>query len=83
VSVAPFVYFLFIILATLRLEFWLCIFTGGIAAIEYVALAWYYLAQGPVNHLHPMLRAHAFYGAKGMLMLLAGMAAGFVTVQIK
>ena len=83
VSVAPFVYFLFIILATLRLEFWLCVFTGGIAAAEYVALAWYYLAQGPVTQLHPMLRAHAYYGVKGFLMLLAGLAAGFVTVQVK
>src|SRR5262249_35441974 len=83
VSVAPFVYFLFIILATLRLEFWLCVFTGGIAAIEYVSLAWYYLAQGPVEQLHPMLRAHAYYGVKGFLMLLAGLATGFVTVQVK
>ncbi len=58
VSVAPFAYFLFIVLATLRLEFWLCVFTGGIAAAEYVGLAWYYLAQGSVAQLHPMLRAH-------------------------
>jgi adenylate cyclase len=83
VSVAPFAYFLFIILATLRLEFWLCVFTGGIAAAEYVALSWYYLAQAPVEHLHPMLRSHAYYGVKGFLMLLAGLAAGFVTVQVK
>jgi adenylate cyclase len=83
VSVASFAYFLFIILATLRLEFWLCVFTGGIAAAEYVALAWYYLAQGAVTQLHPMLRAHAYYGVKGFLMLLAGLAAGFVTVQVK
>src|SRR5262249_3399753 len=83
VSVAPLVYFLFIVLSTLRLEFWLCVFTGGIAAAEYVALAWYYLAQGPVEQLHPMLRAHAYYGVKGFLMLLAGLAAGFVTVQVK
>ncbi len=83
VSVAPFAYFLFIVLATLRLEFWLCVFTGGIAAAEYVGLAWYYLAQGSVAQLHPMLRAHAYYGVKGFLMLLAGLAAGFVTVQVK
>jgi adenylate cyclase len=83
VSVASLVYFLFIVLATLRLEFWLCVFTGGIAATEYVSLAWYYLAREPLAPLHPMLRAHAYYGVKGFLMLLAGLAAGFVTVQVK
>jgi adenylate cyclase len=83
VSVAPFAYFLFIVLATLRLEFWLCVFTGCIAAVEYVTLAWYYLAHAPLEHLHPMLRAHAYYGVKGLLMLLPGLAAGFVTVQVK
>ena len=83
VSVASFAYFLFIVLATLRLEFWLCVFTGGLAAVEYVALSWYYLAHAPLEHLHAMLRAHAYYGVKGFLMLLAGLAAGFVTVQVK
>jgi hypothetical protein len=30
-----------------------------------------------------MLRAQDYYGLKGFLMLLAGLAAGFVTVQVK
>ena len=82
-SVASLAYFLCIVLAALRLEFGLCVFTGGVAAVEYVALAWYYLAQAPGAQLHPMLRAHAYYGVKGLMLLLAGLAAGFVTVQVK
>ena len=83
VSVAPFAYFLFIVMATLRREFWLCIFTGSLAATEYITLSWYYLLKVHLDHLHPMLRAQDYYGLKGFLMLLAGLAAGFVTVQVK
>jgi adenylate cyclase len=83
VSVASYGYFLFIVLATLRLEFWLCVFTGGVAAVEYVALAWYSLAQASGAQLHPMLRTHAYYGVKGFMMLITGLAAGFVAVQVK
>ena len=83
VSVASYAYFLGIVLATLRLEFWLCVFTGGLAAVEYVALAWYFLAQASGTALHPMLRTPAYYGVKGLLLLLAGLAAGFVAVQVK
>jgi hypothetical protein len=83
VSVAPFAYFLFIVLATLRLEFWLCVFTGGLAATQYIIFFWHYISQEFLDHIHPMLRAQAYYGLKGFLMLLAGLAARFVTVQVK
>ena len=83
VSVASFVYFIYIVLSTLRLEFWLCVFTGCVAATEYVSIAWYYLAHASLEPLYPMLRAHAYYGVKGFLMLLAGLAAGFVALQVK
>jgi len=83
VPVAPFAYFLFIVMATLRREFWLCVFTGSLAATEYITLFWYYLLKVHLDHLHPMLRAQDYYGLKGFLMLLAGLAAGFVTVQVK
>ena len=36
---APTLYFLFILLATLRLDFALCAFTGLVAAVEYAAVA--------------------------------------------
>jgi len=41
----PFLYFIFIIMSTLDLNYKLCIFTGIIAAIEYIALSFYYYYQ--------------------------------------
>ena len=37
--VVPLVYFIFIILSTLRLDFWLSTFTGFVAAVELLAMA--------------------------------------------
>jgi len=83
VSIAPFIYFVFIVLSTLRLEFWLCAFTGFVACAEYVSLSWHYLSITTIETLHPMLQAHVYYGVKGFLMLVAGFAAGFVAMQVK
>ncbi len=83
ISIAPFFYFIFIVLSTLRLEFWLCAFTGFVACAEYVSLSWYYLSVAQTESLHPMLQAHVYYGVKGLLMLITGLAAGFVAIQIR
>ena len=40
--VAPLVYFIFIILSTLRLDFWLSTFTGFVAAAELFCMAMFY-----------------------------------------
>ena len=40
--VMPLVYFIFIILSTLRLDFWLSTFTGFVAAAELFAMAMFY-----------------------------------------
>ena len=45
--VAPLVYFIFIILSTLRLEFWLSTFTGFVAAVELFAMAMWYHPDAP------------------------------------
>ena len=37
--VVPLVYFIFVILSTLRLDFWLSTFTGFVAAVELFAMA--------------------------------------------
>ena len=48
--VAPFIYFIFIILSTLRLDFWLSTFTGFVAAAELFCMAMFY---------HPAVSADA------------------------
>ncbi len=81
-SAASLLYAVFIVLSTLRLDFRLSLFTGAVAAAEYVALCHAYagrsesLAGAPFDH-------PPFYLAKGAMLLLAGLAAGFVGQQLK
>ena len=51
--VVPFTYFIFIILSTLRLDFWLSTFTGFVAAAELFLMAVYYHPEpGPDSIYH-------------------------------
>ncbi|MGE3539225.1 MAG: adenylate/guanylate cyclase domain-containing protein [Candidatus Tectimicrobiota bacterium] len=83
ISLAPYVYFLCIILSALRLEFWLCVFTGAVAALEYIALAHWYTTTAVQPPLYPMLSSSAYFILKGVVLLMAGLCAGFVTLQIR
>jgi adenylate cyclase len=83
-------YAVFIVLSTLRLDFRLCAFTGLVAALEYVALSFAYIGVGS-GLLRGVARAAAstpfeappFYVAKAAMLLLAGLASGFVADQLK
>ena len=83
-------YAVFIVLTTLRLDFRLSVFTGLVAAVEYVALSFAYIGAGS-GAAEGGARAAAgtpfeappFYLAKGAVLLLAGLAAGFVADQLK
>jgi len=74
-------YFLFIILSTLRLDFFLSAFTGAVAAAELFALAYF--------ELHLVWRADdlnysiAFHLTRSVVLLAAGLFAGSVGVTIK
>ena len=81
-SATAYLYPVFIVLSTLRLDFRLSVFTGCVAAAEYVVLSAVFLrgsdvAAGTLFSLPP------FYLAKGVTLVLAGFAAGFVADQIK
>src|SRR3712207_4529730 len=80
-SPAPWAYFLFILLATLRLDFWLCLFTGASCALQYLGLAAYFIGQS--QGLDPILTAPIQHGPKAMLLLGAGFLAGIVSLQIR
>jgi adenylate cyclase len=64
-------YGVFIVLATLRLDFALCVFTGVLAALEYSALAFINGAAAG----HTLIRA--------LLLLVSGFAAAFVAAQLR
>jgi adenylate cyclase len=83
-------YAVFIVLSTLRLDFSLCAVTGLVAAAEYVALSFAYIGVGSGLHggaanaaPSTPFEAPPFYVAKAAILLLAGLAAGFVADQLK
>jgi adenylate cyclase len=77
--VAPLTYFIFIILSTLRLDFWLSTFTGFVAAAELFGMAMFYHPVGSADP-PPDLYYHA---VRSLVVLICGMLAGAVGVQLR
>jgi adenylate cyclase len=77
--VAPLVYFIFIILSTLRLDFWLSTFTGFVAAAELFYMAMFYHRAGsaaPAPDLY-------YHSVRSVMLLICGMLAGAVAEQLR
>ncbi len=74
---AGLLYAVFIILSTLRLDFRLSVFTGVVAAGEYLALAAFYVPESSGAAGTPLGTA-PFYVVKALVFVLAGFAAGAV-----
>jgi adenylate cyclase len=81
-SPVVFLYFIFIVLSTLELDFKLCLFTGLIAAIEYIIMGIYYTSQFIVPADMSILGEPIFYAGKGAILLITGILAGMVAKQI-
>ena len=77
---APLSYFLFIILSTLRLDFWLSAFTGFVAAAELLAMAMLYHPPGFAGEPATQL---GFEIMRSVMLLIGGMLAGAVGVQLR
>ena len=75
----PLTYFIFIILSTLRLDFWLSTFTGFVAAAELFGMAMFYHRAGSAEPA-PDLYYHA---VRSVIILVCGMLAGAVGVQLR
>lgn len=76
-------YFLFIVLSTLELNFQLSVFTGTVAAVEYVAISYFYLQQAQLPADLDFLTMPTYFLGKGLIMFLTGVVAGFVALEIK
>lgn len=76
-------YFLIIILSTLRLNFWLSLFVGTAAAIEYVLIYLKLFANTSIEISLLSGNSSALYIGWGLMFISAGLAAGFVAQQIK
>lgn len=75
----PLVYFIFIILSTLRLDFWLSAFTGFVAAAELFAMAMHYK---PLVNPDPEPEIY-YHLARSLVLFACGLLAGAVGVQLR
>ena len=73
--VVPLTYFIFIILSTLRLDFWLSTFTGFVAAVELLGMALFYHPDAPPDVPYHIIRS--------LIVFICGMLAGAVGVQLR
>ena len=78
--VVPLAYFIFIILSTLRLDFWLSTFTGLVAAVELFAMAMFYR---PAQFADEPAPDPAFHLIRCLVILICGMLAGAVGMQLR
>jgi adenylate cyclase len=74
-------YFVFIILSTLRLNFFLSAFTGAVAAVELFALAYFELHL--VWQADDLEYSIGFHLTRSLVLLASGALAGFVGVTIR
>jgi len=77
--VGPLAYFIFIILSTLRLDFWLSTFTGFVAATELFVMAMFY---HPAGNADPAPDIY-YHSARSFIILICGMLAGAVGVRLR
>jgi adenylate cyclase len=77
---APLAYFVFIILSTLRLDFWLSTFTGLVAAVQLFAMAMLY---HPVGIFAEAAQEPGYNIVRSILLVVGGVLAGAVGVQLR
>jgi len=77
--VVPLTYFIFIILSTLRLDFWLSTFTGFVAAAELFYMAMFYHRAGSADPAPDLY----YHSVRSVMVLICGMLAGAVAVQLR
>jgi adenylate cyclase len=78
--VAPLAYFMFIILSTLRLDFWLSTFTGLVAAVELFAIAMLYHPEGVFAEA---AQESGYNIVRSILLAAGGVLAGAVGLQLR
>ena len=77
----PLLYFIFVLLSTLRLDFWLSLWTGVVAAVQLYALAAHY---HDLNFLTGEANQSPFYHlSRSAVLLMAGIVAGLVAVRLR
>jgi adenylate cyclase len=77
----PMLYFVFILLSTLRLDFWLSVWTGAVAAVQLLALAAWLL---PIELFSDVPeRALTYNVSRSLVLLGSGIIAGVVAGSLR
>lgn len=76
-------YYVFIVLSALTLSERICLFSGIVAAIEYLSLSYYVLNYTDTSRIDPFLTAWYAFASRGMLLLIGGLVTAFITSRIK
>jgi adenylate cyclase len=76
-------YFLIIVLSPLRLDPWLCIFTGALAAIGYGSLVVSHADELALQYVGSSALLHLSFSMRAGLLFIGGLAAGFVSQRIR
>ncbi len=82
-SAAPYGYFLYLILAALRLEWRPCLFAGAVAALGYGALTLLYWPQLEPMWVGSLSLLRLNFLLRITLLFLGGLAAAFVSMRMK
>lgn len=82
-SPAALTFFIFIILSTLRLDFKLAVFTGTLAAIEYILISLFFYRYSLQSGTSGLIHTNIQFLGQGLMLIIAGVAAGFVANLIK
>jgi adenylate cyclase len=78
--IVPLMYMLFIILSTLRLDFWLSTFTGFVAGAQLLAMALFYRPEQFAGEPDPGVGYHI---VRSLVLVVCGLLAGLVGMQLR
>lgn len=83
--ISPFValYFIFVILSILRLDFILSVYTGGMGALQYLVLSMLFVSQYGSQFSDTLFGTRALYIARVAMLLGAGVTAGVIARLIR
>lgn len=74
-------YFLIIMLSALELDFKLCLFSGSVAALQYLVIAWFLSNKSP--EIFDSISIFPIHIGATALLFISGHTAGLITVHIK
>jgi adenylate cyclase len=77
----PMLYFVFILLSTLRLDFWLSVWTGAVGAVQLLALAAWLLPIEPFSTVPE--HALTYNVSRSIVLLACGIIAGIVAGSLR